>query len=85
MAMRDYWQLQEAKAKFSRVIEKTLSEGPQIITRRGEAVAAIIPISQWERLVGAKESFFDFCRRYAGIGDSLEMKRAKDLPRRIRL
>ncbi len=79
------WQLQDAKAQFSKVIEKTLSEGVQIITRRGEAVAAIVPISQWDELSGKKESFFDFCRRHAGAGDKIDFKRAKDLPRRIRL
>ena len=83
--MKATWQLQEAKAKFSEVIEKTLADGPQIITRRGEPVAALVPIAQWEKLSGSQESFFDFCRRNAGIGDGLELKRAKDLPRKVRL
>ena len=32
-------QLQEAKSKFSEVIDEALSEGPQIITRRGYILA----------------------------------------------
>ena len=32
------WQLQEAKAKFSELVQKTLDEGPQTVTRRGKEV-----------------------------------------------
>jgi prevent-host-death family protein len=33
--MSNTWQLQEAKSKFSRVVEVALSDGPQVVTRRG--------------------------------------------------
>jgi antitoxin Phd len=36
------WQLQEAKNKFSRVVENAVNDGPQIITKRGVEVAIII-------------------------------------------
>ncbi len=29
------WQLQEAKNKFSEVIDKAIKDGPQVVTRRG--------------------------------------------------
>jgi Antitoxin Phd_YefM, type II toxin-antitoxin system len=29
------WQLQEAKARFSELIDDTLEKGPQVVTRRG--------------------------------------------------
>lgn len=44
------WQVQEAKARFSELIEATLSEGPQIVTRRGVETAVVIPIEQWRRI-----------------------------------
>lgn len=44
------WQVQEAKARFSELIETTLIEGPQIVTRRGVETAVVIPIEQWRRL-----------------------------------
>jgi len=44
------WQLQEAKAKFSEFLDKTLSEGPQVVSRRGVAAAVLVPIEEWERL-----------------------------------
>ena len=36
------WQPQEAKGKFSEVVKRALSEGPQGITVRGESVAVLI-------------------------------------------
>ena len=33
------WQLQEAKAKFSELVQKAIDDGPQTVTRRGQPVA----------------------------------------------
>ncbi|MFP5228643.1 MAG: type II toxin-antitoxin system prevent-host-death family antitoxin [Acidobacteriota bacterium] len=44
------WQLQEAKARFSELIEATLREGPQVVTRRGIEAAVVVPIKDWKRL-----------------------------------
>ena len=48
--MSGTWQVQEAKARFSELIEATLSEGPQIVTRRGVETAVVVPIEQWRLL-----------------------------------
>lgn len=48
--MNNTWQLQDAKARFSEMLETSLAEGPQIVTRRGEEMAALAPIEQWRRL-----------------------------------
>jgi prevent-host-death family protein len=29
------WQVQEAKARFSELLEASLKEGPQVVTKRG--------------------------------------------------
>jgi len=44
------WQIQDAKARFSEFVEASLTEGPQIVTRRGMATAVLLPIGQWRRL-----------------------------------
>jgi prevent-host-death family protein len=44
------WQVQEAKARFSEFLEASLRDGPQIVTRRGEEVAVLVPIEEWRRL-----------------------------------
>jgi antitoxin Phd len=43
------WQLQDAKAKLSEVIDTAKKHGPQIITQRGIKSAVILPFDQWER------------------------------------
>jgi antitoxin Phd len=44
------WPVQEAKAKFSELLDKTLEEGPQIVTKRGIEAAVLVPIERWRRL-----------------------------------
>ncbi len=42
--MQHTWQLQEAKNRFSELVDLTLSEGPQIVTRHGKPVVQIVPL-----------------------------------------
>jgi antitoxin Phd len=44
------WQVQDAKARFSELLDASLKEGPQVVTRRGVAAAVLVPIEQWRRL-----------------------------------
>ena len=56
---RSVWPVQDAKAKFSQLLEKTLEEGPQIVSRRGVETAVLVPIGEWRRLCAAKPSLKD--------------------------
>jgi prevent-host-death family protein len=49
--MANKWQVQDAKARFSELLDASLKEGPQIVTKRGVEAAVLIPIEQWHRLV----------------------------------
>jgi antitoxin Phd len=42
--MQHTWQLQEAKNRFSELVDLSLSEGPQIVTRHGKPVVQIVPL-----------------------------------------
>ena len=44
------WQVQDAKARFSEMLETTLKEGPQVVTRRGVETAVLVPIEEWHKL-----------------------------------
>ena len=44
------WQLQDAKSRFSELIDDTLEKGPQVVTRRGIDTAVVISIDEWRRL-----------------------------------
>jgi prevent-host-death family protein len=44
------WQLQDAKARFSELVDKVKESGPQIVTRRGVEEAVIMSMDEWRRL-----------------------------------
>lgn len=44
------WQVQDAKARFSELLETALQVGPQVVTRRGIEAAVLVPIEDWRRL-----------------------------------
>jgi len=44
------WQVQDAKARFSELLDTALKKGPQVVTRRGIEAAVLVPIEEWKRL-----------------------------------
>ena len=44
------WPVQDAKARFSELLNACVSEGPQVVTRRGAETAVLVPIAEWNRL-----------------------------------
>ena len=44
------WPVQDAKARFSEFLEKCLTEGPQMVTKRGAEAAVLVPAEEWRRL-----------------------------------
>ena len=66
------WQLQEAKAKFSEVVEAALHEGPQAVTRRGEDAVVILSHAAYLALTQANTSLDD---SLAGAPEALVVER----------
>jgi antitoxin Phd len=44
------WPVQDAKARFSELLDTCLREGPQMVTKRGEEAAVLVPARDWQRL-----------------------------------
>jgi prevent-host-death family protein len=44
------WQLQEAKAKFSELVQRALDEGPQTVTRHGKDVVVLVSVEEYRKL-----------------------------------
>ena len=44
------WPVQDAKARFSEMLETCLREGPQVVTKRGADAAILVPVTDWQRL-----------------------------------
>lgn len=57
--MKTFWQLQEAKAKFSEVVELALDGQPQVVTKRGEIAVVIISHREYQRLTQSQKSLRD--------------------------
>lgn len=51
------WQVQEAKTRFSELIEKACAEGPQTITRHGSARAVLLSVEDYQALMAHKPDF----------------------------
>jgi antitoxin Phd len=82
------WQLQAAKARFSELFRRARSEGPQLITRRGQEGVVMISNEQYEQLVGKAhqpKSLLQFFRESPLVGLELNLERDKDEGRDIEL
>ena len=53
--MATTWKVQDAKARFSEMLETCVAEGPQLVSKRGEVTAVLVPIKEWERLQAGKK------------------------------
>jgi prevent-host-death family protein len=47
------WPVQDAKARFSELLDACQREGPQVVSRRGTETAVLVPIAQWRHLQAA--------------------------------
>ncbi len=83
--MKKVWQLQEAKNKFSQVVDEAIGKGPQVVTRRGEEVVVIISSMEYGRLKKSQTSLLDFFRQSPLVGIELDLERDRSFPRDIEL
>lgn len=51
------WTLADAKNRFSEVVNKALSEGPQRIRRRGDDAVVVVAQEEFDRLNGTRPDF----------------------------
>lgn len=51
------WQLQDAKQRFSEVVERARSEGAQVVTRRGRQVVVVLSVERYRELLGDHDGF----------------------------
>lgn len=77
------WQLQEAKNRFSEVINKTLKEGPQMVTRHGIESVVIISVEEYRRLSRPKADLVSFFKASPLFDSQIDLSRSKDHPREV--
>jgi prevent-host-death family protein len=79
------WPVADAKAHFSEMIERALSEGPQVVTRKGKRTVVVVPVDEWERRVKRRGNLADFFAASPLRGSGLAVDRVRDVPRRVSL
>lgn len=71
------WQLQEAKSRFSEVVDLSLSKGPQMVTRRGLEAVVILSAAEFRRMNGSRPSLL-LTLLDAPRGEPLEWTRSSE-------
>jgi antitoxin Phd len=83
--MKTAWAIQEAKNRFCEVVERALTEGPQTINRHGKETAVVVSIRDFQRLIKPRGDLISFFRRSPLVGVNLDVSRARDPGREVRL
>lgn len=78
------WQVQEAKSRFSEVIEEALKKGPQIITRHGSERAVVLSIDDFRALTAHKPGLKEYLLGGPKV-DDFEIEPDRDTGREIGL
>ena len=79
------WTIAEAKAKFSEVIDRAQSDGPQTITRNGRKAAVVVDAEEWERKTKRHGSLAEFFASSPLRGSGLQIKRVRGGARKVEI
>lgn len=75
--MQQIWQLQEAKNKFSQVVEKAIQNGPQLVTKHGVEVAVVLSYAEYRKMATSQKKLSAFFRESPLVGVDLDLTRDK--------
>ena len=53
------WQLQDAKNQFSKVVQRARTEGPQIVTLRGQRAAVVLSAQDYDALTANRPNIVE--------------------------
>jgi antitoxin Phd len=72
------WQLQDAKNRFSEVVDEAIAHGPQVITRRGKDTAVLLSVEEFRQMNRPTMRVADFFRQSPMCGVDLDLSRDED-------
>jgi prevent-host-death family protein len=79
------WPVADAKAHFSEMIDRALSEGPQVVTRKGRRTVVVVPVEEWERRTKRQGNLAEFFAASPLRGSQLSVERSGEAPRTVGL
>ena len=83
--MGNVWQLQEAKNKFSNLVDKARHDGPQVVTKHGKESVVIIAIEDYQKLNKPTSNLISFFKKSPLSDLNLDLTRDKSSSRDIEL
>jgi antitoxin Phd len=83
--MGHIWQLQEAKNKFSQLVEKAQHEGPQFVTKHGKESVVVLSVEEYKKIVKPKSNLFQFIQASPLSKTFIDIERDKSLARNIEI
>lgn len=79
------WTVAQAKAKFSEVLDRALSSGPQKITRNGKDAAIVVSCEEWNQKTGRVGSLSEFFANSPLRGENIDFERLRGGFRKVDL
>lgn len=83
--LNNLWQLQDAKNRFSNLVEKAKNVGPQIVTKHGEEAVVVLSISEYKKLIKPKQNIIGFFQKSPLADSNIDLERNKEIPREVTL
>ncbi len=83
--IENHWQLQEAKNKFSNLVDKAQNKGPQVVTKHGKDAVVVLSIEEYKKLIKPKKTLVAFFQSSPLANAKLNLHRNKELPKDIEL
>ncbi|MCI5132717.1 MAG: type II toxin-antitoxin system Phd/YefM family antitoxin, partial [Candidatus Electrothrix sp. EH2] len=68
-----HWQLQEAKNRFSRLVEQAQHNGPQIVTKHGRETVVIISADEYRKLIRPEKDIVRFFQESPLVGEDIDL------------
>jgi antitoxin Phd len=78
------WQIQDAKARLSELIERARTEGPQTITRHGTERVVVLAVEDYRALAAHKPDFKAYLLGGPKV-DDFPIERDRDTGRGVEL
>ncbi|MBL4774032.1 MAG: type II toxin-antitoxin system Phd/YefM family antitoxin [Alcanivoracaceae bacterium] len=83
--MRNTWQLQEVKSKFSQLVERALSDEPQFVTKHGKNAVVILSFDDFKNITKLTTDLVSFFKNSPLAEIEFDISRSKDIPRELDL
>jgi prevent-host-death family protein len=79
------WQLQDAKSKFSQLVENAMLSEPQFVTKHGNNAVVVLSFEDYKKITKPKMDLVTFLRNSPLTEIELDISRNGELPKDVEL